>query len=59
MTVTIGKINRPFGVHGAVKVQSLSDRPGRFEQLTTVRVTGQGGETVDRIVRHVRRAGAV
>lgn len=55
--VTIGKIDRPFGVHGAVKVQSLSDRPGRFEQLTTVRVAGQGGETVDRTVRHVRRAG--
>ena len=31
--VTIGRIDRPFGVHGAVKVRSLSDRPGRFEQL--------------------------
>ena len=55
--VTIGKIDRPFGVHGAVKVRSLSDRPGRFEQLGTVRVTGQGGQTVDRTVRQVRRAG--
>ncbi len=55
--VTIGKIDRPFGVHGAVKVRSLSDRPGRFEQLGAVRVAGQGGQTVDRTVRHVRRAG--
>ena len=55
--VTIGKIDRPFGVHGAVKVQSLSDRPGRFEHLRAVHVTGQGGLTVDRIVTHVRRAG--
>ena len=26
--VTIGKIERPFGVNGAVKVRSLSDRAG-------------------------------
>lgn len=55
--VTIGKIDRPFGVHGAVKVRSLSDRPGRFEQLGAVRVAGQGGAAVDRTVREVRRAG--
>ena len=44
--VTIGKIDRPFGVHGAVKVRSLSDRPGRFEQL------GAGSR---RRIREVRR----
>ena len=55
--VTIGKIDRPFGVHGAVKVRSLSDRPGRFERLEVVRVAGQEGRAVDRTVRHVRRAG--
>src|SRR6185436_13719101 len=42
--VTIGRIDRPFGVHGAVKVRSLSDRPGRFEGLKAVRVAGQGGQ---------------
>ena len=55
--VTIGKIDRPFGVHGAVKVRSLSDRPGRFERLQTVRVAAQGGQAVDRRVRQVRPAG--
>lgn len=55
--VTIGKIDRPFGVHGAVKVRSLSDRPGRFEQLEAVRITEQGGQTLDRTIRQVRRAG--
>ncbi len=55
--VTIGRIDRAFGVHGAVKVRSLSDRPGRFEQLGVVRVAGSGGQLVDRTVRHVRRAG--
>lgn len=55
--VTIGRIDRPFGVHGAVKVRSLSDRPGRFERLGAVRVAAQGGAAVDRTVRDVRRAG--
>lgn len=31
--VTIGRILKPFGVHGEVKVESLSDVPGRFEKL--------------------------
>ena len=55
--VTIGKVERPFGVHGAVKVRSLSDRPGRFEQLHEVRMAGERGQTIDRRVRSVRKAG--
>jgi len=55
--VTIGKIERPFGVKGAVKVRSLSDVPGRFEQLGAVSVMSAGGLAVDRTVTHVRRAG--
>jgi 16S rRNA processing protein RimM len=55
--VTIGKVERPFGVHGAVKVQSLSDRPGRFDALKAVQIVGRGGQTIDRTVRLVRRAG--
>ncbi|HET6677049.1 MAG TPA: ribosome maturation factor RimM [Nitrospira sp.] len=57
--VTIGKVERPFGVHGAVKVRSLSDRPGRFEQLHEVRMAGERGQTIDRRVRSVRKAGPV
>ena len=55
--VTIGKVERPFGVHGAVKVQSLSDRPGRFDDLKAVQLLGKDGQTIDRTVRLVRRAG--
>jgi 16S rRNA processing protein RimM len=55
--VTIGKIERPFGVHGAVKVRSLSDVPGRFDSLGVVSVMELTGRTVDRTVTHVRRAG--
>ncbi|HET9846077.1 MAG TPA: ribosome maturation factor RimM [Nitrospira sp.] len=57
--VTIGIVERPFGVHGAVKVRSLSDRPGRFEQLQEVRVAGGRGHAADRRVRSVRKAGPV
>ena len=31
--VTIGRILKPFGVHGEVKIESLSDVPRRFEEL--------------------------
>lgn len=55
--VTIGKIERPFGVKGAVKVRSLSDVPGRFDQLSAVSVMSAVGQTVDRTVTHIRRAG--
>jgi 16S rRNA processing protein RimM len=56
--VTIGKIERPFGVRGAVKVRSLSDVPGRFDHLESVSVVGTTGQVSDRTVTHVRRAGS-
>lgn len=37
--VTIGRILKPFGVRGEVKVESMSDVPGRFEGLETVYLT--------------------
>ena len=37
--VTIGRIVKPFGVRGEIKVESLSDVPGRFEGLQTVYLT--------------------
>ncbi len=55
--VTIGKIERPFGVRGEVKVRSLSDAPGRFDRLARVRVVGVTGQAVETAVTHVRRAG--
>lgn len=56
--VTIGKIERPFGVKGEVKVRSLSDVPGRFDHLDAVSVVESGGQLSDRTVTHVRRAGS-
>jgi 16S rRNA processing protein RimM len=57
--VTIGKIERPFGVKGAVKVRSLSDVPGRFDHLGAVSVAGAAGKIVEQTVTHVRRAGPI
>ncbi len=56
-TVTVGQIERPFGVKGEVKVRSLSDVPGRFEALTHVSVVAKSGKTMETSVTHVRRTG--
>ncbi len=44
--VTIGRILKPFGVKGEVKVESLSDVPGRFEGLQTVYLTPSQGTSI-------------
>ena len=53
--ITIGKIEKPFGVKGEVRVQSLSDVPGRFEGLTRVTLVTVSGQCVDVTVRSVRK----
>ena len=55
--MTIGKIERPFGVRGEFKVRSLSDVPGRLDQLTRVQILEPTGQMVEKTVSHVRRAG--
>lgn len=56
-TVTVGQIERPFGVRGEVKVRPLSDVPGRFEGLNRVSLIRRDGRTLETSVTHVRRAG--
>jgi 16S rRNA processing protein RimM len=56
-TVTVGQIERPFGVKGEVKVRSLSDVPGRFETLRRVCLVAKSGKTMETSVTHVRRTG--
>ncbi len=56
--VTIGKIERHFGVRGEFKVRSLTDVPGRLDHLKQVQVLEMTGQTVERTVTHVRRAGS-
>jgi 16S rRNA processing protein RimM len=57
-TVTVGRIERTFGVKGEVKVRPLSDVPGRLEGLTRVSLVATSGKTMETSVTHVRRAGA-
>ena len=56
--VTVGLIERPFGVRGEVKVRSLSDVPGRVEGLGRVSLVAKNGKIWETDVTHVRRAGA-
>ncbi len=56
--VTIGKIERHFGVRGQFKVRSLSDVPGRLDHLKQVQVLETTGQTIEKTVTHVRRAGS-
>lgn len=55
--VTIGRIERSFGVRGEARVRSLSDVPGRLEALRQVTITGLGGKSIDTVVTHVRPGG--
>jgi 16S rRNA processing protein RimM len=55
--VTIGKIERPFGVRGEVKVRSLSDVPNRLQQVREVTLVSRSGLVVATTVTHVRPGG--
>jgi 16S rRNA processing protein RimM len=55
--VAVGRIERPFGVKGEVKVRSLSDVPGRLEALTDVSLVARDGKRIETQVTSVRRAG--
>ena len=55
--VTIGKILKPFGVRGQVRVESLSDVPGRFEGLESVTLLCPNGDPVVTEVQSVRQMG--
>ncbi|MGH7205513.1 MAG: ribosome maturation factor RimM [Nitrospiraceae bacterium] len=55
--IAIGKIEKPFGVRGEVRVRSLSDVPGRFEGLTQVTLVAPSGRALVTAVTRVRANG--
>lgn len=55
--VTIGRIERPFGVRGEVKVQSLSDVPNRLEEVREVTLVSPSGLVLTTNVTQVRPGG--
>ena len=52
--VAIGRIVKPFGVKGEVRVQSLTDVSDRFERLTRVTLVAPSGQTISAAVTGVR-----
>lgn len=51
--VTIGKILKPRGIRGELKVLSLTDIPDRFESLEAVYVHASGTESLRVGIEHV------
>jgi len=52
--ITVGRIVKPFGVRGQVRVQSLTDVPGRLEQLQNVILVLPTGRQVGTTVTDVQ-----
>lgn len=52
--IAIGRIVKTFGVKGEVRVQSLSDVPGRFQGLREVTLEAPSGRAVVTTVNRVR-----
>lgn len=53
-TVTVGRILRPHGVRGEVKVEVLTDVPGRFAPGSTLLLARPGAAPVERTVERSR-----
>jgi len=54
MLITIGRVAKPHGVKGEVKVVPLTDHPGRFEKLQRVFLVSPAGTQKECAVRSVR-----
>jgi 16S rRNA processing protein RimM len=59
MLITIGKVLKPHGVNGEVKIEPLTDHVGRFRELQRVFLTSPAGKQQERAVRSVRYLGKV
>jgi 16S rRNA processing protein RimM len=59
MLITIGKAVKPFGVKGEIKVEPITDFPGRFKDLRRVYLVSPAGKEIECEVKFVRYAGVV
>jgi 16S rRNA processing protein RimM len=57
MLITIGKVVKPFGVKGEMKIEPMTDFPERFTGLTRVYLVSPSGKEVACEVKSVRYAG--
>jgi 16S rRNA processing protein RimM len=54
MLISIGRVLKPHGVKGEIRIEPLTDHPGRFRGLRRVYLTSPRGETKECIIRSVR-----
>ena len=59
MLITIGRVLKPWGVKGEVKVEPITDFPERFTMLKRLTLTSPAGESVVSEVTSVRYAGGI
>ena len=59
MLITIGKVLKPFGLKGEMKIEALTDFPERFKKLDHVVLMSSKGEEVTCQVTSVRYANGV
>jgi 16S rRNA processing protein RimM len=57
MLITIGKVVKPFGVKGEMKIEPMTDFPERFKELHRVYLVSPAGKEVSCEVKAVRYAG--
>lgn len=57
MLITIGKVVKPFGVKGEMKIEPMTDFPERFSKLSRVYLVSPAGKEIIREIRAVRYSG--
>lgn len=57
MLITIGRVVKPHGVRGELKIEPLTEHPGRFRKLRRVFLVSPGGEEAECAVLSVRYIG--
>ncbi len=57
MLITIGKVLKPHGVKGQVKIEPLTDHPDRFKVIRRVFLVSSSGKQKECTVRSVRYLG--
>ncbi len=58
MLITIGKVVKPYGVNGEMRIEPMTDFPDRFKGLDRVYLVSPSGKEVACEVRSVRNAGS-
>jgi 16S rRNA processing protein RimM len=59
MLITIGRVAKPFGVKGEMKIESMTDFPERFKDLRRAYLVSPAGDEIVCTVQSVRYAGGV